>query len=405
MLITAKNHDLKTARMRRSTAQDWLFALVSLQTQDGYAGRSNYGISRMNGGFASRPAVGLVPRGHWGRRWQHDVRLLLDHRSEMAEVQGLTAEGGIALVWLQPWDGTVSLPFSALDPLYIELCRRVRLTCRQGGLSAQYVGTQAPRIDAKDRNGVTGDAWIPIEIAAKPKALTISDRGFHYKLATELLFGGKYRQTVAQQFIGDEGDQGLVFLAQGVTRGSGVTEGYHERRIPISRKIRVALREKSTDPLARLAADRIHAIGEVRKVLWAALCVLFDNGVHHDRASEGTKRKANDFSAPFERAEDARFFTDLIEEIESATPEAVRDQWLLGLADRAQTLLHAAFDAGPRSGMQRYHARSAALGRFHGGLRHDKFGVPSLARLLRQRGHDEPARQAIDSQEVSHELG
>lgn len=37
MLVTSKNHDLKGERMRWAEADDWLFALVSLQTQEGLA--------------------------------------------------------------------------------------------------------------------------------------------------------------------------------------------------------------------------------------------------------------------------------------------------------------------------------------------------------------------------------
>ncbi|MBS0301732.1 MAG: type I-E CRISPR-associated protein Cse1/CasA, partial [Proteobacteria bacterium] len=73
MLVTSKNHDLKAARAHGAEADDWLFALLSLQTQEGFLGAGNYGISRMNGGFASRPGVGVAPVGAWGARWRADV--------------------------------------------------------------------------------------------------------------------------------------------------------------------------------------------------------------------------------------------------------------------------------------------------------------------------------------------
>ena len=50
MLVTAKNHDLKQERMVGASEQDWLFALVTLQTTEGFLGAGNYGVSRMNGG-------------------------------------------------------------------------------------------------------------------------------------------------------------------------------------------------------------------------------------------------------------------------------------------------------------------------------------------------------------------
>ena len=73
MLVTSKNHDLKAARIHHAHADDWLFALISLQTQEGFLGSGNYGVSRMNGGFASRPGVGVAMVGAWGQRWQSDI--------------------------------------------------------------------------------------------------------------------------------------------------------------------------------------------------------------------------------------------------------------------------------------------------------------------------------------------
>ena len=61
MLVTAKNHDVKQERIAEASDEDWLFALVTLQTTEGFLGAGNYGISRMNGGFASRMSLGVRP--------------------------------------------------------------------------------------------------------------------------------------------------------------------------------------------------------------------------------------------------------------------------------------------------------------------------------------------------------
>ena len=95
---------------------------------------------------------------------------------------------GHDLVWLISWDGSDSLPFASLDPWYIEICRRVRLINTVDRLNAFVTGSKAPRIAAKERNGITGDPWMPVDGAAA-KALTIGGRGFDYKLAAELLLG------------------------------------------------------------------------------------------------------------------------------------------------------------------------------------------------------------------------
>lgn len=381
MLVTSKNHDLKAARMRRSEPQDWLMALISLQTQEGFLGAGNYGISRMNGGFASRPAVGAIPAGGWGTRWARDVRCLLATRPEIANRMELCDQGGVALVWLRPWSGADSLAFSALDPFYIEICRRIRLFETAQGITALVTGSKVARIEAKSRNGVTGDAWMPVETALG-KALTISSKGFDYKLTSELLFGHKYRAPIAQTLTSDDGKQDIVMLARGVTRGQGKTEGYHERRVPISPKARALMIKKSTDALAKIAEGRVADISKMRKVLWKSLATLFANGASAVNDNDSVTDKASRFAKAFEQGEDARFFEGplgLNEQLDAEDPDAVRLGWYLDMAERAEDILRNAFEAGPRSGEQRYRARAAALGRFHGGLRKE---FPTLAEYL-----------------------
>ena len=383
MLVTSKNHDIKASRARRSKPEDWLFSLLSLQTQEGFLGAGNYGISRMNGGFASKPGVGVAAIGLQGARWSRDISALLAQRERTVEERGLQGEGGLALVWLAPWDGLGSLSFAALDPFYIEICRRIRLQSAGGDIKSIGTGSKAARIAAKELNGLTGDAWTPVDVEGG-KALTITSDGFPYKLVSELMFGGKYQSPVAQNLAQPVSGQRLVFIAQGVTRGQGKTEGYHERRVHISPKVRGLMASNQKDSLARLAAQRIVEIGGVRTLLWVSLSILFASGKSGDD-SKGNKAKATKFSDPFEKAEDARFFDDLNEEIEAVDPTAQRLQWMLGLVDRAVTVLKIAFDAGPRNGVQKYRAQSAALSRFHGGLRSDKSPLPELSNYYKQQ--------------------
>lgn len=65
--------------------------------------------------------------GAWGQRWQSDITSVLGQRERIASDYGLAATGGHALLWLLPWSGTDALALQSLDPLYIEICRRVRL--------------------------------------------------------------------------------------------------------------------------------------------------------------------------------------------------------------------------------------------------------------------------------------
>ncbi|MBS0495427.1 MAG: type I-E CRISPR-associated protein Cse1/CasA [Proteobacteria bacterium] len=372
MLVTSKNHDLKAARARQAQADDWLFALISLQTQEGFLGAGNYGISKMNGGFASRPGVGVAAVGHWGQRWQSDIASLLAQRERIASTFGLASEGGHALLWLLPWSGAEALALESLDPLYIEICRRVRLAAPQGRIQAHTTGSKVARIAAKDSNGVTGDAWTPID-TAKGKALTVSRNGFDYKLMNDLLTGDVYTQGAAWRIDGWPQDATLQAIAQVTVRGQGKTEGYHERRVPIPPKLRLRLIGAQRPLLGAQAKKRIQAIADMRKLLWSSLVLLFANG-ENERGNDAVSNRASRFAQPFEQQEDGRFFDDLAlqAEIEGEEQEAAYLQWLLGLAERAEAVLQQAFHAGPRSGMQRYKARSAALSRFHGGLRGGK---------------------------------
>ncbi len=100
MLITSKNHDLKQSVAKRATPEDWVCALVSLQTSEGYGGAGNQGVARMNGGSSSRPMLGLTPGrdkdisvdpSAW---WARDVRRLVEARAtgQRSGTEGLLAE-------------------------------------------------------------------------------------------------------------------------------------------------------------------------------------------------------------------------------------------------------------------------------------------------------------------------
>ena len=76
VLVTSKNHDLKQTMALDCAVEDWIFALVNLQTMAGFLGSGNYGIARMNGGFSARVCLGLAPvDGQMGAHLCNDIRL------------------------------------------------------------------------------------------------------------------------------------------------------------------------------------------------------------------------------------------------------------------------------------------------------------------------------------------
>jgi CRISPR system Cascade subunit CasA len=392
VLVTSKNHELKQQRMRVACPDDWLFALVSLQTAGPYPGRGNFGVIRMNGGSSSRPGLGIAPPGGPGKRWVRDVEIATRERASIVERGGYRSNGGIGLLWLQPWDGKAAYLLSALDPFFIEICRRIRFVEHDGRIRARRKASAGPRIakdEAKNRKGNTGDLWTPVS-AAEGKSLGVSEHGFDYRRTSELLFGKTWRKPPAQVAVAADDQEGLTVIARAIAGGQSTTDGYHERRVPVSRTVRRMLVRQDTGLLERVAGERVDAIGQIHSLLRHALEALFENGNERNgqgEVADSIKKKAARFAKPFEQAEDLRFFDELNKEIEAGDREEIRLGWYVSMAARAREILRSTFDAGPRSGERRYRARVAALGRFEGRLRSGKI-LPTLAEHYRKQNNN-----------------
>ena len=377
MLVTAKNHDVKAARMTDAAPDDWLFALVQLQTCEGFLGAGNYGVSRMNGGFANRPGIGIAPPGGPGARVQRDLRRLLALRPEMVAKHAYQPSGGLGLTWLRRWDGTIPLRLDELDPFYVEVCRRLRLVVTDGRLAARGVGSKGSRIAMpKELNGITGDPWVPIEVrdGNAAKALTVNARGFHYRRLADILFHHDYLPAPLQRIGPDDGSQGLTLVCRALARGKGKTEGLHERIVPISPIGAGLLRRGATDPLAKLASDRIEDAGKLASdVLRHALLVLFQNGpdpAEFKRDHAASKKRAEPFLARLDAEVDRTFFHALWEEADHLdAPELkakARREWLSALRKIARAILREAATGSPHSAVRHYRARALAEDAFEG---------------------------------------
>ena len=265
MLVTSKNHDLKSSVASSSETDEWIFALISLQTSEGFGGRDNYGISRMNGGLGCRPAFSLTPSARPGIHLRRDLVALLERRATLLDME-ITRDGGIALLWTLPWDGAKveALILRDVDPFYVEICRRIRLCAVPGGrLLAIRATSKAARIDAKALKGITGDPWTPIN-AKDGKSLTLAAGGFTYRRTADYLASSDWR--LPPLFWPTDAERSppkpMMLVARGMVRGQGKTEGYHERIIPLKAKVVGAFgRAGGARELGDVAQDRI---GEVR---------------------------------------------------------------------------------------------------------------------------------------------
>lgn len=377
ILVTSKNHDLKSSIAIQACLDDWIFALITLQTMDGIAGRNNYGISRMPSGYGNRSAFSITPSLRPGLHVQRDIQALLEHRHTTLETYSM-ADTGIGVVWTMPWDGGKSnmLAFNELDPFYIEICRRVRLRQKNDRLEAARAGSTSRRI--ADVKGRTGDPWMPVGKKTNQKGTPpafLGKQRFGYEQIVDGLRSPDWKKSNLLRLTQAERDssQPLYLVARGMVRGEGKTEGYHERIIPLRL---TAVRSLGSDgeagELGVLADERIEQIGAVRNILRAATATL-----GQDNTNIWIKR--------WEEIVDARFFDDLQTELEAdeTERERIRRNWLRngtdGLVDHARIILRAAEDGLPCSTSHRYKTRAQARNLFEGRIRGPK-GLPFLFR-------------------------
>ena len=364
VLITSKSHDVKARRIRHAEPEHWTYALVTLQTMEGFLGRGNYGVVRMNGGFGNRPLVGLSPDLSWGEHFRRDVDVLLSERDALSERYTLD---GPALLWTRPWDGAKdsAIPLDACDPYFLEVCRRIRFQDDDGDLVCWRANTKGQRVDAPDSlNGDTGDPWTPIE-KSSGKALTLPGEGFTYDRLQDIVFEGEYAPPPALQFR-DSDDGHMYVVARALVRGQGKTEGLHHRIVPVPNDALANLRKKSErEQLAQRAQNRVERVQEVqRSVLYPAIGTLLGGG----------DTDAIDFEdvAPwldaFDRTVDARFFEALWASVDMSDHEA-REHWASLLWEEAQTQFDDAEDHAPSSSTRYWRARSSARTIFHGAAR------------------------------------
>lgn len=362
VLVTAKNHDVKARRIAAPRPEHWIYALVTLQTMQGFFGQRNYGIARMNGGFASRPNVGLSPGLRPGVRFRRDVAVTLAARQAIAKAHGFPQRGGKALLWCEPWDGEESLSPADLDPLFIDVCRRVRMRTRGEQLVASRTGTSASRVAAEALTGNTGDPWTPVD-GKEGKAFTASDSGFSYRVVQRLL--GEYVPGAALVPQAREAD--CLLLCSVLARGQGKTAGFHERVLPVPRAAATLLRRDETRAdLGRLARERVDLVATVQnRALRPALKVLL-------QGAPAKLEQDDDRPAPWVRAHDAavdaEFFERLWADLERDPEDAAR-AWALRVIELARTQLHAAFDDAPVPSARRFRAIAAAEHVFEGAVR------------------------------------
>lgn len=379
MLITSRNHDVKREIARKGAPQDWFFALISLQTMEGFGGAGNYGIARMNGGSSSRVLIGLAPARPGSAEvdpslwWQRDVRRLLETRSGLR---------GPALLWLEPWPEGRSLAREKLDPLFIEVCRRIRLTDRAGQISGERNTSKAARIAAKEGKGNTGDPWAPLHVG-EGKAFTLREGDWTCRTLASLLFkhdGYKWEPPLLACPAPDETDKPLVLIAEAFARDNK-THGFRSRVIPVPKAV---VREFLGPRPVAVAEDLLADIKAIEEALRDSLALVTVGGDLEKKIKAPHYARTGPACASLRRAADRLFFPELWKRV-AATSDAefgrLRLAFLEELAGVARREFRAACASIPCASIQRPRAEVRGASRLEGriGAAIAKFKQPEAA--------------------------
>lgn len=369
LLITSKNHDLKQAIAQAGAPEDWLFALVSLQTCEGYGGKGNHGIARMNGGSSSRALLARAPleagrsqRPRPGRWFRRDVAIAIEERARLLHEGTFGyADEGLGLVWLASWPEDEQLSLQQLDPLFIEVCRRVRLVEGGGQLSARTGTSSASRIDAKAAKGNLGDIWAPIH-TTEAKSLTLGDGDFDYRRMAGLLAGADWVLPASARYR--PGDGAMVLVAAALARGNSRTDGYRERLVPLRADV-AELIDQQPAAVGRAAKAIIEWVDTFAKSLRGALALAAAGGESEQR-KKGHYRFADGADAQLDRFADARFFPALWELVaadaaaDAGREDRVRTAFVQALWAETQRLFEANLPSIPCKSMLRPRAEANA---------------------------------------------
>jgi CRISPR system Cascade subunit CasA len=381
VLVTSKNHDVKMARVSPDAWEAWIYALVLLQTTSGFLGQGNYGIVRMNGGFASRPIVSWVRSLQPSLRFRDEVLALQKLRSSVCDAFR-NAQRGIVLTWLTHWDRSKHqhmLP--QLEPWFIEAARPVRLRkIENGSIVALGATSRARQIGPKTvDSGDVGDPWIPLNVQNNRKgrsALTLSADGFTPQRLTQLLFEQGYELTPLQR--PQPGDEPGWFVASCLVRGQGTTDGFHSVALLVPGKARMALLNKqSSDSLGQFAQKLLTDAKDVQRALNFSLTVLAEGGPEAaDFDRDAVQLWVDSARADFVRHWEATYFPTLWRGTDEAH-EALRTEWQQFLVNLAGALLEEATQRLPLPTNRTWRAITRAHGALRASLSARSLPLPS----------------------------
>lgn len=375
ILVLSKQHGEKHKIYIDDNLNLATFALVTKQTQSEYsaAGKNGRyyqtvrqaGIPFNNLKVASRPSVSLHFSPHPGPTWLRDCRILLNSLDELRRSADYPGSGGLRLLWLEPWRGTVdeSLPLRRLHPLFVEICRRIRLIdAGDGTIQYRTVGTKASRVAAKEYNGAVGDPWLPLKREAGSVKAYNSRPG--YDVAWKVLFDdSEYVPSLLQRFHPGDPEEGVSVVFRVFLRTQGGSDGYHERIIPIQ-KNQLNFFRKHRDRAAEMAKALAGAVKiAVDDVLRPALQEMMQQSAK-SRIKREQWEWIKQYTKNLGERVDSEFFSHLWRCLDARGEEPLRAEhlasWDAFLAHEARAAFRAAFDALPTVSALRHRVRAKA---------------------------------------------
>ena len=390
ILATSKNHDVKQAIAIENRPEDWIFALIDLQTMGNYtkAGKDAfyYGTIRKNGHHSTRPCLGLAPAaGGLGAHLFHDMSAMLRRRNKLLDdyKDYFRKENGTALLWLEPWDESRPLDLRALDPYFIEICRRVRLHEDGSSIIATTEGTKTPRIVAAAANGNVGDFWTPVSSKNNPedrvKALSLSQANVRYDGLADLIFETKFRHPPSMKIDAATQEHWRLVIRSIERDNKGRTQGYHERSDVIfkPRTVRALFRKDQRDKLAQISEAQIEEIKRVNNALQFGITIAASGGKDVNKKDVNKlvkiyRKQTDPYSRRLDAVADAHFFAALEARFlaaDEAEAAICRGRFAHSMIDTAERLLDEAIDTIPCTSIHRHRARARGVSAFWGRLR------------------------------------
>lgn len=360
ILVTSKNWDVQRATFADPLPEHWVYALVTVQTAQGYLGATWYQVARMNSGYGNRPFTARTSSLRLGVRFREDVEALVDGRGKFVERYGFAREGGHGLLYLLPWDGKTGIDKGDLDPYCVEVCQRIRLLQNENGVTrAVRNGSKVPRIEKSKEDKDFGDPWTPVN-RESGKSFTLGPAGWSSGTTSSLLTSASFEDAVTMAPRPDK----TLFVASALVRGQGKTEGFHERIIPVPPDIarRMGEEPEFLTRLGELAEAQVSDAGKVRRsVLRFALLKYVQGGPKEVNFEDD---RCDAFTRAFDARVDAVFFDHLFQGMYEDNEEGHSTSWQRTILLLAKDQLVGGIRTLPVQASRRLRAEAVAMGTF-----------------------------------------